>query len=330
VLGRAGGGAEQRVLNLYIWSNYIAPETVQKFERRHGVRVNVDLYDTNEALLAKIQGGNVAYDLLCPSNYPIQILLAQDALRPLDHSALPNLRHADPALLDRHYDPGNRYSVPYFWGSAGIAYRKSKVGRVDSWGALWDERYAGRVLMLDDAREAIGAALKWKGRSYNTKDPAALAEAKRLLVLQKPLVRTYDSGNFHDVLLSGDVWIAQGWNGQFAKVMAHEPDIDYVIPGEGGSLFIDSLVIPKTAPHPELAHAFIDFTLEPEIAAEICTTMRYSSPNRAALALLPPEVRGNAAIFPPPDVMTRLELIEDLGEATLLYDRIWTEVKTAR
>jgi spermidine/putrescine-binding protein len=184
--------------------------------------------------------------------------------------------------------------------------------------------------MLDDSRETIGAALKWKGRSYNTVDPGPLDEAKRLLILQKPLVRTYDSGNFHDVLLSGDVWIAQGWNGQFAKVMAHEPDIDYVIPREGGSLFIDSLVIPRTAPNPALAHAFIDFTLEPEIAAEICRTMRYSSPNRAALPLLPPEVRGNPAIFPPQEVMARLELIEDLKEATVLYDRIWTEVKTAR
>jgi spermidine/putrescine transport system permease protein len=330
LLGRGVGGEGDKVLNLYIWSNYIAPETIQRFEQRHGVRVNVDLYDTNEALLAKIQGGNVAYDLLCPSNYPIQILLAQERLHPLDHSALPNLRHLDPALLDRDYDRGNRHSVPYFWGTAGIAYRKSKVGRVDSWGALWDERYRGRVLMLDDSRETIGAALKWKGHSYNTTDPARLAEAKRLLILQKPLVRTYDSGNFHDVLLSGDVWIAQGWNGQFAKVMAHEPDIDYVIPREGGSLFIDSLVIPRTAPHIALAHAFIDFTLEPEIAAEICRTMRYSSPNRAALPLLPPEVRDNPAIFPPREVMERLELIEDLGEATVRYDRIWTEVKTAQ
>jgi spermidine/putrescine transport system permease protein len=329
-LGRGAGGEGQRVLNLYIWSNYIAPETIQKFEARLGVRVNVDLYDTNEALLAKIQGGNVAYDLLVPSNYPIQILLSQDALLPLDHSALPNLRNADPALLDRDYDRGNRYSVPYFWGTCGIAFRKSKVGRVDSWGELWNPRYTGRVLMLDDSRETIGAALKWKGRSYNTVDPGPLDEAKRLLILQKPLVRTYDSGNFHDVLLSGDVWIAQGWNGQFAKVMAHEPDIDYVIPREGGSLFIDSLVIPRTAPNPALAHAFIDFTLEPEIAAEICRTMRYSSPNRAALPLLPPEVRGNPAIFPPQEVMARLELIEDLKEATVLYDRIWTEVKTAR
>src|SRR6185503_4663852 len=141
-------------------------------------------------------------------------------------------------------------------------------------------------------------------------------------------VKVYDSANYHDVLLSGDVWLAQGWNGQFAKVMDHEPDIEYVIPKEGGSMSIDSLVIPISAPHPELAHKFIDFTLEAEIAAEICRTMRYSTPNRAAVPLLPSEIRANPAIFPPDEVMARLELIEDLGEATVLYDRLWKEVKT--
>jgi spermidine/putrescine transport system permease protein len=327
--GRAPA-ARAETLNLYIWSNYIAPETLRRFEERHGVRVNLDLYDTNEALLAKVQAGNVDYDVLCPSNYSIQILLAQGLLRPLDHSRLPHLTNLDPAFVDRPHDPGNRYSVPYFWGTAGIAYRKSRVGTVDSWAALWDPRYRGRILMLDDARETFGAALKRLGKSLNTTDPATLAEAQRLLAEQKPLVRAYNSSNFEDVLLSGDVWLAQGWNGQFARAMEQDPDIAYVIPKEGSSLFLDSLVIPAGAPHPELAHAFLDFVLEAEVAAEICRTMRYSSPNRAALALLPEAVRSQPAIFPPPDVLSRTELIEDLGEATVLYDRLWTEVKTGR
>src|SRR5262249_9412184 len=136
--------------------------------------------------------------------------------------------------------------------------------------------------------------------------------------------------NFDDVLLAGDVWLAHGWSGQFAKVMSENPAIAYVVPKEGATLFIDNLAIPKDAPSPALAHAFIDFTLETEVAAEICSTMPYSSPNAAALALLPPEVRTNPAPFPPPDVVERLELIRDLGEATVLYDRLWTEVKTGR
>jgi spermidine/putrescine transport system permease protein len=320
-----------RTLNLYIWSNYIAPETLARFEARHGVRVNVDLYDSNEALLAKLQAGNAGYDVVCPSDYSVQVLLAQGLLQPLDHVALPHFANVDARFLDQAYDPGNRHSVPYFWGTAGIAYDRRRVpGPVDSWGALWDARYAGRILMLDDAREAIGAALKWRGRSLNATDLGLLEAARDDLLRQKPLVRAYNSTNFEDVLLSGDVWLAQGWSGQFAKAMDQSPDIAYVVPKEGATLFIDNLAIPRDARSPALAHAFIDFTLEAEVAAEICRTMRYSSPNRAALALLPPEVRQNPAIFPPPDVLQRLELIRDMGEATVLYDRLWTEVKTSR
>jgi spermidine/putrescine-binding protein len=274
-----------------------------------------------------VLAGNTGYDVLCPSNYAIEVLAAQGALLSLDHSALPHLVNVDPAFLDRPHDPGNRHSIPYFWGTAGLAYRKSRVGEIDSWAALWDERWKGRILMLDDARETFGTALKRMGRSLNEKDPAVLGEAQRMLVLQKPLVRTYNSSNYEDVLLSGDVWLAQGWNGQFARAMDEDPDIAYVIPREGASLFLDSLVIPKDAPHAALAHAFLDFVMEAEVAAEICRTMRYSTPNRAAVALLPEDIRKNAAIFPPPDVLARTELIQDLGDTTVLYDRLWTEIK---
>jgi spermidine/putrescine transport system permease protein len=321
-LAPAGAASPDRVLNLYIWSNYIPPEVVRRFETSHQVKVNLDLYDTNEALLAKVQAGNTGYDVLCPSNYAIEILAAQGLLHALDHSALPH--------LDRPHDPGNRHSVPYFWGTAGIAYRKSRVGTVDSWAALWDPRWKGRILMLDDAREAFGAALKRAGRSLNEKDPAALREAQSLLLLQKPLVRTYNSSNYEDVLLSGDVWLAQGWNGQFARAMDQDPDIAYVIPREGSSLFLDSLVIPRDAPHAALAHVFLDYVMQAEVAAEICRRMRYSTPNRAAVPLLPEDIRKNTAIFPPSDVLARTELIQDLGEATVLYDRLWTEIKAGR
>ena len=329
LLGRGPAGGE-RVLNLYIWSAYISPETLAKFERRQGARVNVDLYDSNEALMAKVQAGNAGYDVICPSNYVVQILQKQSLLRALDHSAVPHLPNVDPRFLDRDFDPGNRYSVPYFWGTTGIGYDKTKTGPVDSWGALWDPRFRGRILMLDDGREALGAALKWKGFSLNATDPASVRAAEQLLIVQKPLVRTYNSSSFEDILLSRDVWLAQGWNGQFAKIMAIDPRLDYVVPREGSGLFIDSLAIPAGAPHPELAHAFIDFTLEADIAAEICRTMGYSTPNRAAMPLLPESMRRNPAIFPPGDVLARTETIQDVGEATLLYDRAWTEVKTSR
>jgi spermidine/putrescine-binding protein len=195
---------------------------------------------------------------------------------------------------------------------------------------MWDPRFKGRILMLDDARESLGAALRWKGYSLNTTDPPRLEMAKRLLIEQKPLVRTYNTSNYEDILLSGDVWLAQGWSGQFAKAMEADPDIDYVIPREGSSLFLDNLVIPIDAPHPELAHAFMNYVMEPAVAAEICTTMRYSTPNQAAVPLLPEHVRRNPATFPPADALARAELIVDIGEATVLFDRLWTEVKAAR
>jgi len=329
VMAGGAGSPADRTLNLYIWSNYIAPETLAKFEKRHGVKVNVDLYDSNEALLAKLQAGNAGYDVVCPSDYSVEVLLAQGLLRTLDRSAVPHLANVDPAFLDRPYDPGNAHSVPYFWGTSGIAYSRRRVKEPPaSWGALWDPRYRGRILMLDDAREVLGAALKWRGHSQNTKDPLVLAAARDDLLRQKPLVRAYNSTNFEDVLLSGDVWLAQAWNGQIARAMAQDPDIAYVLPREGSTLFIDNLAIPRDAPHPALAHSFIDFTLEAEVAAEICRTMRYSTPNRAAWPLLPSEVRANPAIFPPPEAVQRLELIRDLGEATVLYDRLWTEAKS--
>jgi spermidine/putrescine transport system permease protein len=329
--GRASAGPSSRTLNVFIWSNYIAPETVATFERRMGVRVNVDLYDSNEALLAKLQAGNAGYDVVCPSDYSVQVLLAQGLLRPLDHARLPHLPNVDPGFLDRSYDPGNRHSVPYFWGTTGIAYDRRRVKEpVDSWAALWDPRYEGRILMLDDAREAIGAALKWRGHGLNTTDERLLAQARDLLLRQKPLVRSYSSTNFDDVLLSGDVWLAHGWSGQFAKAMDKNPAIAYVVPKEGSTLFIDNLAIPRDAAAVDLAHAFIDFTLEAEVAAETCLTMRYSSPNRAAWPLLPREVRDHPAVFPPPDVLRRLEMIQDLGETTVVYDRMWTEVKSGR
>jgi spermidine/putrescine transport system permease protein len=320
----------ERVLNVFIWSSYLPPETVKEFEAREGVRVNVDLYDAVETLLAKMQAGNASYDVVCPSNYAVEMLVAQGLLRPLDHSALPHLANVDPVFLDRDFDPGNRYSIPYFTGTCGIGYRRSRVGRVDSWAALWDPRYRGRILMLDDARETLGAALKRLGASVNTRDEATLRRARDLLVEQKPLVRAYDSSNFEDSLLAGDVWLAQGWNGEFARVMDLDPDLAYAVPKEGSTAFIDSLAIPADAPHPDLAHAFLDFVMEAKVAAGICRAMRYTTPNRAARAFLPPEILAHPAIFPPPEVLSRAELLRDLGPATTLYDRLWTEIKTVR
>jgi spermidine/putrescine transport system permease protein len=323
-------GGAGRTLNLYIWSEYIGAETIAKFEKRHGARVNVDLFDSQEALLAKLQSGGSAYDVVCPTNYTVEILRKQELLRPLDRTALAHFDNLDPRFLNRHDDPGDRYSIPYLWGTCGIGYRKSKVPSVDSWETLWDPQYRGRILMLDDPRETFGTVLKMMGESVNATDPEVLARAREKLIAQKPLVGSYDSGSFDLKLLAGDVWLAQGWNGQFAKIGAKDKDIAFVIPREGSTVYVDTLAIPVSAPHPDLAHAFLDFTLEAEIAAEICRTMRYPTPNRAALPLLPPEIRDDPVSFPSDADLARTEFLQDLGEATLVYDRMWTEVKSRR
>ncbi|HEY7516097.1 MAG TPA: extracellular solute-binding protein, partial [Vicinamibacteria bacterium] len=181
-------GATGRALNLYIWSEYIGAETIAKFEKRHGVHVNVDLFDSQEALLAKLQSGGTAYDVVCPTNYTVEILRKQGLLRPLDRTALAHFDNLDPRFLNRKDDPGDRYSIPYLWGTCGIGYRRSKVSAVDSWEVLWDPQYSGRILMLDDPRETFGTVLKMMGESVNATDPDLLARAREKLIEQKPLV----------------------------------------------------------------------------------------------------------------------------------------------
>ncbi len=316
-------------LNVYIWTNYLPAEVVAEFERRTGIRVNVDTYSSNEALLDKLQSGVADYDLVVPSDYMLQILVPQRLLRPLDRRRLPRFGNLDPRFLDRKFDPGNRCSLPYLWGTTGIGYDRLKVAApVDSWQALFDPRHAGRVLMLDDMREAFGAALRLDGRPLNERDPAALRRAAARLAAQKPLVRTYNSSDFANLLAAGDVDLAQGYNGELAKVVAREPHrFAYVIPREGGTLWIDSLAIPSTARNLDSAYAFLDYVLEPAVAARIVAGVRYASANRAALPLIAPEIRDDPAVYPAAAVLDRCQLIEDLGATTPLLDRLWTEVK---
>lgn len=327
--GALADSRSERTLNLYIWSGYIQPGTIQKFEERFGAGVNVEFYDSNEAVLAKLQGGNVAYDIVAPSDYMVTILVKESLLAPLDFSHLPHFQNVDPQFLGIPGDPGNRYSVPYTWGTTGIGYRADKVkGEVRGWSALWNEANRDRILMLDDMRENFAAALKRMGRSLNTTDPETLAEARDLLLQQKPLVRAYNSSNFEDVLLSGDAWLAQAFNGQIYRAYLENPAIAYVIPEEGCTLSVDSLVIPASAPHKQLAHQFIDWVLEAEVAAEICNTTLWSTPNRAAIPFLRPEIRESPILFPPEQRLKSLEMMRDLGETTVLLSRFWTEIKS--
>lgn len=331
----AAGGSNATVaqaeLNVLIWSNYIAPTVVRNFEQRYRVKINMETYDSNEAMLAKLQAGVARYDIIVPSDYMVRILIKQNLLLPLDHSYLFNRVYLDPAMLDRPFDPQNRYSLPYAWTTAGIGYRKDKISEpIDSWTVLWNPAYRDRIVMLDDVREAFAVALKLSGHSLNSTDEHELRQARDRLIQQKPLVRAYDSAAFDQVLLSGDAWLSHGYSGQIAKVMLENPAIAFVIPREGCTIAIDNLCIPRVAQRLDLAHEFINYLMDPVVAAENMNFIVYPIPNRAALPMVRDELRNNPALFPPAEALKNCDYLADVGEAMLLYDRYWTEVKIYR
>ncbi|PYV38935.1 MAG: hypothetical protein DMG06_24425 [Acidobacteria bacterium] len=328
---RLSSGQEHRqTLNLFIWSAYLAPDTLKVFEQRFNARVQFDLYDSIEALLAKLLAGNTGYDVVVPSDYAVHIAINRGLLSPIDKNKLPNFeQNLDPQFLNKSFDPGNRHSVPYIWGTTGIGYRKDFIQEpVGSWRILWKEKYKNKIVMLDDMRENFGVALKMAGFSLNSRDVSEIQKAKKLLEQQKPLVRAYNSSNFQEILASGDAWLILGWNGQILKMARDNPNIGYCIPQEGTTLFIDNFCIPADAPHKELAHQFINYMLEPDTAAAIVNYTGYAVANRAAAPYIAKWLINNRALFPDSRDLEKCETIEDLGEVLLLYDRYWTEIKS--
>jgi spermidine/putrescine-binding protein len=324
-----GGKRDEKVLNLFIWTEYLPDSVIQKFTEQTGIKVNYDTYDSNEALLEKLQSGVADYDVVCPSDYMVSILVSEGLLQKLDRARIPNFSHLETTFLDQKFDPQNEHTAPYFWGTTGLGYNKQKIpGAVDSWSVLFDEQYKGRILMLDDMRECFVVALKLLGYSLNETDPAKLAQAAELLKKQKALVQTYNSGDFAGLLAAGDVDLAHGYNGQLAKAVSENPDkLAYLMPKEGGTLWMDSLCIPAKARNVEAAHQFINFVLQPEISAEIVNAMHYASANGAAKAHIEPAILNDVSIYPPAETLTHCEFIEDIGDAVTVMDKYWTEIK---
>ena len=316
-------------LNVFIWSNYLPDNVIAEFERRYDAKLNVELYDSNEALLARLQSGGASYDIIVPSDYMVTVLREQGLLDELNRDVLTNISNLDPQFAGLPYDPANQHSIPYMWGTTGIAYRKDKItGTIDSWEVLWDGRYKDRIAMLDDVREAFGAALRFLGKSENSTDPSEIQAAAALLIDQKPLVKAYDSGGFDQMLLSGDAWVAQAYSGQIAKAIADNSSIGYVIPKEGCTIFVDNMCMPRNSRNKELAQEFINFVLEAKIAADIANGTGYSSVNLAARALIRTDLLTNEAAYPPRDAIERCEFIREIGPAVTVYDRLWTEIKS--
>jgi spermidine/putrescine-binding protein len=227
------------------------------------------------------------------------------------------------------YDPENENTVPFLWSTSGIGYNKSKIKEpVDSWAILWDPKYKDRILMLDDMRECFAGALKLKGFSLNSTNPAELLEAKNLLLQQKPLLKMYNSTSFDEALLGGDVWLAHGWSGNFAKMIQQDHNLAYVVPKEGSAIAVESFGIPKGATHIEEAYALINFLLDAKVGADITNLSGYPNANEAAKAFIKPEILNDPVIYPDDLTLARCELMKDLGPTTELLDRYWTEIKS--
>jgi spermidine/putrescine-binding protein len=324
------GPAPGKTLYYFTWSDYAGPELLKDFERQHGVTVVIDTFSSNEELLAKLQSGAAGYDVTVPSDFMVAIMVKQGLLAELDPDRIPNARALEAVLRQMPVDPDHRYSVPYLWGTVGIGYDSAVLAAPpDSWAALWDERYRGRISMLNDQREVLGAVLRSMGQSMNTRDPAVIEQAKAKLLRQKPLVKTYSSDHYDQLLASGEVVLAHGWGGSVARAMALKPSIKYVMPKEGGTIWADCLVIPKTSRNKELAMAFINYLMDREVAARTSERLLFASANREARALVKESVRNNHAVYPPEDSLGHVEWMLDVGEAIRLYDRVWTELKVS-
>lgn len=338
-----GGGfyyaKENDVMNgeklvVYNWGEYIDPEVLTMFEEETGIDIVYEEFETNEILYPKISSGAIAYDVICPSDYMIQRMIENDLLFEINFDNIPNLKNIGKQYLEqsRQFDPENKYSVPYCWGTVGILYNKMMVDEpVDSWSILWDPKYKDNILMQDSVRDAFGVTLKYLGYSLNSTDLDELTEAKNLLIEQKPLVQAYVIDQVRDKMIGNEAALGVIYSGEAIYTQKENPNLEYVIPKEGSNIWIDSWVIPKNAEHKENAEKFINFLCRPDIALMNFEYITYSTPNEAARELIEDEsIRNSEIAFPDLSKYDNLETFQYLGtEADQVYGDLWNKVKSS-
>lgn len=324
-------GNENRVV-VYNWGEYIDPATLEMFEEETGIQVIYDEFETNEIMYPKIESGTSNYDVVCPSDYMIQKMIENNLLAELDFSAMPNTGNIGQQYYEQsqEFDPDNRYSVPYCWGTVGILYNRTMVSEpVDSWSILWDPAYQDDILMQDSVRDAFMVALKLNGDSMNSLDSAQLEAAKQLLIEQKPIVQAYVVDQVRDKMIGGEAALGVIYSGEAIYTQEENPDLEYVVPKEGTNIWIDSWVIPRSAENQENAQKFIDFMCRPDIALLNFEYITYSTPNDAARALIEDDaIRNSRIAFPDLSQYEHLETYRYLGEeADEIYNTLWKQVK---
>ncbi|GEM85652.1 polyamine ABC transporter substrate-binding protein [Meiothermus granaticius] len=320
------GKAELHLLN---WSDYMPESVIKDFENREKVKVILDTYDSPEAMLSKLKAGaDSEYDLVITSDYLVGQMARDNTIRTLDKSKIPNFKNLEPQFADPGFDPGSAHSVVYQWGTTGLAYREDLVkGPVDSWAVLFDPaKKVGDFLLLDEMREQVGAALKYLGDSVNSTDPTQLAAAERLLIDAKRRSKGFAGGTeIRNRLLAGDIAVGPAYSGDIISAQADNPKLKYVIPKEGATIWADSLMILSKAPNPDLAYKFINYLLEPDVAAEVSNNIGYATPVAAAMPKI--KDKDNPLVYPNAQIRSRLEFIHDLGANNDAYNKIWADVK---
>ncbi|MGX6445652.1 ABC transporter substrate-binding protein [Neobacillus sp. K501] len=315
--GYSGGNT----LTVYNWGDYIDTDLIDRFEKETGIKVIYETFDSNEAMMTKIQQGGTNYDIAVPSEYMIDKMRKEKLLIPLDHSKLPNLQYIDERFMDLSFDPKNLYSVPYFWGTVGVVYNPEMLDgkKITSWNDLWDPSLKNEILLIDGAREVIGMGLNSLGYSLNDTNKEHLQAAKEHLDTLTPNVKAIVGDEIKMLLANQEASVGLVWSGDASEIMSENESLDYVVPKEGSNLWFDNMVIPKTAKNIDAAHQFINFMLDPEVAAQNTEYVGYSTPNKEALSYLPEEIVEDERFYPSPELTEKLEVYDNLGKKNLAY-----------
>ena len=330
----ACGGEKKPVLKVYNWGEYISDgtdgtlDTIEAFEEKFGVKVQYDMFATNEEMYTKIKSGSVSYDVIIPSDYMISRMINEDMLEELNFDNIPNVQYVMDDFRTPDFDPEGKYTVPYTWGTVGLVYNKTMVeGDPDSWNVLWDEKYKDNILMFLNSRDAFGIAEKLLGYSQNTTNEAEIRECAVKLKEQKDVLQTYVMDEIFDKMEIGEAAVAPYYAGDAVTMMAENPDLDFVIPKEGSNIFIDSMCIPKGSEQKDLAEAFINFMCETEIGKANIEKICYSTPLNNVFEALPDEVKNNEHIYPSSEVLANCESFANLPDETnLLMQDLWNEI----
>ena len=326
-----GCAAKEDSNTLYVlnWGDYIDEALLTQFEEETGIQVNYTTMATNEEMMVKLEEADCIYDVCFPSDYIIERLIQKDLLHELNKDNIPNLQYIDERFLDLDFDPENKYSVPYMWGTVGILYNTTMVQEpVTSWDILWDETYADQILMYDSIRDTIGVALMKLGYSINTRNEADIQAAEEALIAQKPIVQAYLGDPIKDRLISGGAAMGIVYSGDAMWCMYENPDLAYAVPETGSNLWFDNIIIPKTSDNTEAAEAFINFLCSPEISSANMEFLGYSVPSTAAKELMDPEVAGSEVAYPDADTLTTGTSFNFLPEETSRYmESLFMEVR---